>query len=277
MTRHWVSFGVLWVILTAVTELLLFMPFPTVGSEFAQESDDIVRYLLAIGAPVFAMAISVIIYSMFQFRAKDMTETGASFRGTGLFPKAWLVVTGGLAAAVMIHPGLTGLAHLQDNAGDSGWGDAVTSGEEDVVIVNVTGFRWQWSFEYPDLGIELIGNAEPLVVPIHHKVRFNVNSTDVVHSFWVPAWRMKIDAIPGRTTFMTVEPDKLGWSNWDRFPQWSDEAQPSGDETDAIRIQCAELCGADHGLMRFDLRVVSEEEWDAWVAERQAQARARGN
>ena len=110
MTRHFVSFAVLWAVLTAVTELLLFMPFPIEGSEFAKESDGIVRYLLAIGTPVFAMAISVIIDSMFQFRAKDMTETGATFRGTGIFPKAWLVVTGGLAAAVMIYPGLTGEA-----------------------------------------------------------------------------------------------------------------------------------------------------------------------
>lgn len=270
MTRHFVSFAVLWAVLTAVTELLLFMPFPIEGSEFAKESDGIVRYLLAIGTPVFAMAISVIIYSMFQFRAKDMTETGATFRGTGIFPKAWLVVTGGLAAAVMIYPGLTGLAGLQDNADESGWGDSVKSGQDHVVIVNVTGFRWDWSFEYPDLGIELIGHKEPLVVPEHYKVQFRIKSTDVVHSFWVPAWRMKIDAIPGRTTFMTVEPDKLGWSNWSRFPQWSDTANPTGTENDVFRVQCAELCGADHGLMRFDLRIVDEDTWQTWVKEHQA-------
>ncbi len=272
MTRHFVSLAVLWVILTAVVETMLFVDlFPTVGSEFAQESDDIVRYLLIIGIPVFTMAVSVIIYAMLQFRASEDTDTGAGFRGTGLFPKMWLVVTGGLAAAVMIHPGLTGLAGLQDTNSGSGWGEV-----EDIDLeVNVTGFRWSWSFEYPEAGITLIGNNEPLVVPAHRRVRFNVNSTDVVHSFWVPAWRLKIDAIPGRTTFLTVTPEEEGFSNWSRFPQWSEGAE--GEVDDAFRVQCAELCGSDHGLMRFDLRVVSPEEFDAWVAEKQEQARARGN
>ncbi|MCA9832059.1 MAG: cytochrome c oxidase subunit II [Dehalococcoidia bacterium] len=275
MTRHFVSLAVLWVFVTAVVETLLFVDlFPTVGSEFAQESDDIVRYLLAIGIPVFAMAVSVIIYAMFQFRAKEDTETGAGFRGTGLFPKAWLVVTGGMAAAVMIYPGLIDLAKLQNTNSGSGWGEVDNIDLE----VSVTGFRWAWQFEYPEYGITLLGNTEPLVIPADERVRFSVDSTDVVHSFWVPAWRLKIDAIPGRTTFITVTPDKEGWSNWKRFPQWSDETEGmAGESDDSFRVQCAELCGSDHGFMRFDLRVVSREEFDQWVADKQAQAQAKGN
>ena len=116
----------------------------------------------------------------------------------------WVFATSALALAVMIYPGLIGLARLQDDATGNGWGD-----KEADLIIEATGFRWAWTFRYPEQDIDLIGSGQPLVLPLETSIRFNINSTDVVHSFWVPAFRMKIDAMPGRETFVTIETTKL--------------------------------------------------------------------
>lgn len=253
MSRHVVSVVLLWIALTAAGEALVLVDlFPVEASEFAKESDEIFILLMYIGIPVWAFAVAVVIYAMLQFRQQRPGETGPTWRGTGIAPKLWVLVTGALAAAVMIHPGLTGLAKLQDDATGYGWGD-----RDAELVIEATGFRWAWQFAYPEQEIELIGHAQPLVLPLHTKIRFNITSTDVVHSLWIPAFRMKIDAIPGRTTFVTVETTELG------------EFHPT-DKNSAFRVQCAELCGEDHQLMNFPIRVVEQEEFEEWVREMQS-------
>jgi cytochrome c oxidase subunit 2 len=257
-----VTFALLWIALTlAGWSLILVNLFPVEASEFAEESDGIFVFLMIIGIPVWAFAVAVVIYAVLQFRQQKAGETGPTWRGTGLAPKMWVLSTSVLAVAVMIYPGLIGLARLQDDATGFGWGN-----KEAELTIEATGFRWAWSFRYPEQDIDLIGSAEPLVLPIHTSIRFNINSTDVVHSFWVPAFRMKIDAMPGRETFVTIETTKLG------------EFHPS-DKNSAFRVQCAELCGEDHQLMYFPIHVVTEEEFEAWVEEQQAaeQTQAGGN
>jgi cytochrome c oxidase subunit 2 len=247
----------LWIALTAAGEALMLLDlFPVEASEFAKESDEIFLLLMYIGIPVWAFAVAVVIYGILQFRQQKAGETGATFRGTGLAPRLWVLITAGLATAVMIHPGLTGLAKLQDDSTGYGWGDR----EADMVL-NVTARQFMWEVEYPAEGIKLQairGNApQPLTLPVHTKIRFNINSTDVVHSFWVPAWRMKIDAMPGRTTFVTIETTSTG-----EFHQTNKDS--------AFRIQCAELCGEGHQTMDFPIRVVERGEYEAWLREMQA-------
>lgn len=253
MGRHIVSILVIWVVLAALGELLLLVPlFPTVGSESAKEFDDIFRFLLYLGIPVFMLVVTVVGYGIFVWRSKGPDGDGPAFRGEGLIPKVWLLVTGGLAVFVMIYPGLTGLAELQAKSDGNGWGE-----EEAEVVVDVQAFQFSFSMTYVNEGFTVnVAQGGELVLPVDTRARFNVTSTDVVHSFWIPAFRLKIDAIPGRTTFFTVEPDKLG--NYD------DDA--------AYRVQCAELCGLNHALMTFPIRVVPEAEYEAWVAEQTGEA-----
>jgi len=270
MTRHIVTVVVLWAVLTAVGELLVFAPlFPTVGAKSAEEFDKIFRILITIGIPVFMFVIAVLSYSFVRFGSRGApSEDGPAHRGVGLVPKLWLAITGALAIGVMIYPGMTSLAHLQASGSGMGWGD-----EDAEIEVNVTAYQFAWDLEYrladqpaeqPGVKINLATNfgtddqgekiTPALMLPIDKSVRFNVNSIDVVHSFWIPAFRMKIDAMPGRTTFFTVTPDKLG----------------AYEDDDAYRIQCAELCGMDHSLMRFPVRVVEAAEFDEWITELQA-------
>ncbi len=246
--KHLISVAIFWAFLTAIGELLVFADlFPTVGSHEAEDFDSIFRFLLILGIPVFTFVIAVVVYAILSFRVRGdrPQDDGPPIRGRGWVPRVWLVITGGLAIFVMIHPGLTGLAKLQSTASGYGWGET----EADLEI-DVTAFMWQWTFTYPD-GTEVsAAKGKEIVIPVNKSVQFNVNSIDVVHSLWIPAFRMKIDAIPGRTTFMTVKPTELG----------------AYDEDQAYRVQCAELCGLDHSKMWLPVRVVTESEYEAWLA-----------
>ena len=87
-------------------------------------------------------------------------------------------------------------------------------------------------------------------------VRFEITSRDVLHSFWIPAFRAKIDAVPGLTTTTYATPDRIG----------------SFDEDINYRLQCVELCGVGHGEMTIPVRVVEQSQFDDWIAQ-QAQVR----
>ncbi len=244
--RHFVTAGLIWVVLTAVGELLVVADlYPTVGSAEAEDFDEIFKFLLLLGIPVFTFVVATVIYAMLAFSSKTGEEEGPPIKGTGWFPRMWLIVTGGLAAFIMVYPGLTGLAKLQGEAGAYGWGE----GEPELVI-QTTAAQFNWAFVYPDGTKVDITRGKELVIPVDTKIRFEIDSVDVIHSMWIPAFRMKIDAIPGRTTFMTVEPHTLG--------------EYASDQS--FRVQCAELCGLDHAIMNFPIRVVEHGEYEQWLA-----------
>ena len=248
MAKHIVSTAVLWAVLTAIGEALIWSPiFPTTGSTEAHDFDHIFRTLLIMGIPVFTFVVAILAYAMLEFRTKgEPAMNAAALRGRGgIVPKVWLAVTSLLAVAVIIHPGLTGLAKLQGDKNGFGWGST-----EFDLLIRVTAFQWSWQFEYPESGVTLAGAGRTLMLPDGARVRFEVQSTDVIHSVWIPAFRMKIDAIPGRTTFFTVDIDREGAFQGDS----------------AYRIQCAELCGLSHGSMSFPINVVSAEEFRQWIA-----------
>lgn len=247
---HLISTALLWIVLTVIGEFLAFTDlYPTVGSAEAQDFNDIFQYLLIVGVPVYTFVLAVLFYSFTRFRTAGPEDDAPNIRGTGLIPRVWLVVTAALAVSVMIYPGLTGLATLRETDADYGFGEAV---EEDAVVIDVTGFRWAWTVQYADYDIRQDSFAAgEIVIPLERQVVFRVNSTDVIHSFWIPAFRMKIDAIPGRTTQLSLTPTRLG--------AFTDDV--------AYRVQCAELCGLDHSKMSMPVRVVSEEEFEAWLAE----------
>jgi cytochrome c oxidase subunit 2 len=132
-----------------------------------------------------------------------------------------------------------------------------TSDQEPDLVVDVTAFQWQWSFDYPDAGVTVVGgpgdDVPELVLPAQSTVRFDLRSLDVVHSFWITAFRFKRDVIPGSPSSFTVD---IG----DRVGNYPDAGV------------CAEYCGLDHAFMRFDVRVLEPAEFDAWLADQVARA-----
>jgi cytochrome c oxidase subunit 2 len=126
----------------------------------------------------------------------------------------------------------------------------VPEGEPDLVI-EVTGFQWQWQFDYPSSGARVVGGEDvtpELVLPAGQTVRFDLTSVDVIHSFWIPGFRFKRDLFPGETTSFQV-----------------DVGQRTGSFPD-VGV-CAEFCGLDHHKMQFSVRVVTPDEFDRWSRE----------
>lgn len=127
--------------------------------------------------------------------------------------------------------------------------DTITarSGTPDLGV-EVTGFQWGWRFRYPAQGVTVAGDANrppTLVLPVGAHVRLRLSAADVIHSFFVPAFLVKRDMIPGVDNALEVHPTTEG----------------------TFRGLCAEFCGLDHWRMTFDVRVVSPAEFQAFIAE----------
>ena len=141
--------------------------------------------------------------------------------------------------------------------------DAVLQKSDDPdTIINVIGQKWSWTFNYmeednPDIGTNAheVGTLEvipDLYLPVDQTVRFNLQSADVIHSFWVPSFYFKMDVIPGHPNSFEVTPNRLGTYDG----------------------KCAELCGQYHALMLFKVHVVTQEEYAAHVKELAANGNA---
>ncbi len=139
--------------------------------------------------------------------------------------------------------------------------EILTLDNDQSQTVNVVGFRWSWAFNYLDEDVYAIGmpadsqiiSEDPaiaetqmatLVLPVDEKVRFELTSPDVIHSFWVPQFLFKMDVIPGKTNAFELTPDKIG----------------------TFVGKCAELCGTYHSQMLFNVKVVERAEFDEYVA-----------
>jgi cytochrome c oxidase subunit 2 len=113
--------------------------------------------------------------------------------------------------------------------------------------VAVTAFRWSWEFAYPGTGIRTIGtpmHPPTLYLPVRRTTEIDVTSLDVTHSFWVPAFLFKRDAIPGFMNRFDVTPSRVG----------------------DFQGRCAQFCGLDHALMTFKVRVVADAAYDRFLA-----------
>lgn len=237
MRRDWVRMATIWAILTLVLEVLVFTwsMLPEGYAREADIADEAYVILLAFAAPVFAFVMAMLITSAWRHRVKPEgppTEDGPPVETNKRVLTIWLTVTSLLALTILVFPGFTGLAALgEDNSAD--------------LVVEVRAARWFWDITYPNGGT----TSDELVVPVDKRVRFDVTSTDILHSFWVPAFRSKIDAVPGRTTELYVTPERTGSM-----------------ETDSnLRVQCAELCGVGHADMAIPVRVVEGPEFEAWM------------
>jgi cytochrome c oxidase subunit 2 len=124
--------------------------------------------------------------------------------------------------------------------------DTVSAGERPQLVVNVTGAKWEWHFNYPGYGIDLYSGAvghQDLVVPTGEAIRFRLTSVDVIHAFWIPQLRYKHDLIPGSTQNVTLTFSRPG----------------------LFAGECAEFCGLLHSDMVFNARAVSPAAFASWA------------
>jgi cytochrome c oxidase subunit 2 len=130
----------------------------------------------------------------------------------------------------------------------------IETAEANEMKVRVVGEQFTWTFYYPGKGGGKEIASNQLYLPKDKAILFDVQSKDVLHDFWVPAFRQKIDAVPGITTHIRVRPVKTG-----TFP-----------------VVCAELCGLGHSVMRQSAHVVTPDAYDKWFAAAKAKAAGGG-
>ena len=215
--------------------------FPTAASEEAGPIDTLWDVLLIVSVPIFVLTQTIVLYSVWRFRMRPGEELkdGPPIHGNTRLEVIWTAIPAIILVALCSYAYVV----LRD----------IETAEASEMKVRVVGEQFTWTFYYPgeDGGKEVASNQ--LYVPKGKQVRFDVQSKDVLHDFWVPAFRQKIDAVPGITTRFRVKPTKTG-----TFP-----------------VVCAELCGLGHSVMRQSAHVVAPGEFDKWLADLRAKGQPR--
>jgi cytochrome c oxidase subunit 2 len=211
--------------------------FPAQGDTAADQIDTVYDVLLICSVPVFVLVMTIAIYSVVRFRAKpgDMGD-GPPIHGNTRLEIIWVTIPFLMVSALAAY----------------GWIvlDDIEAKKPNEMVVRVIGQQFTWSFEYPG---ERVSSTE-LVLPEDRPIDFRIRSRDVVHSFWVPQFRLKSDAVPGLTTKIRLTPDRVG----------------------RYQVVCAELCGIGHATMRQLVRVVPAREFNSWLDRRRQPAGGGG-
>ena len=203
--------------------------FPTGASKQAHRIDTLWDVLLIASVPVFVLVEVVVLYCVVRFRMKPGEELkdGPPIHGNTTLEIVWTAIPAILLVALCTYSYVV----LTD----------VEKAQADTMNIRVVGQQFTWTFYYQRDGKEI---ASPqLYVPLNRPIKFVVQSRDVIHDFWVPAFRMKIDAVPGIDTSIRATPNRAG-----TYP-----------------VVCAELCGLGHSTMRQTAHVVSRQEFDTWL------------
>jgi cytochrome c oxidase subunit II len=211
--------------------------FPKSASGSAHKIDTLYDVLLICSVPIFVLVMTVAIYSVIKFRARPGdTRDGAPIHGHTTLEIVWVTVPFLLVTGLAIY----GWVVLND----------IEAKQPNELVVNVTGQQFIWNFDYPQQRVK----SQELVLPKGRPVHFRIHTKDVIHSFWVPEFRLKSDAVPGLTTNVRLTPDRVGH----------------------YQVVCAELCGVGHATMRADVRVLPQTQFASWARRNQKGPAAAG-
>jgi cytochrome c oxidase subunit 2 len=206
------------------------------------EFQDLFSIFAPIAAAVFAVVLLAYVLIVVRFRrrrgAGDATPPQPSDRWR--WEVAYAAVLA-VIAAVIITLSLRAVDRVDKLSASPG------------AIIDVTAFKWQWAFSYRGQGVSVAGQEgeyPEMAVPVNTTVRFTLRSRDVIHAFWIPDVRFKRDAFPNRTTEFDLTFGRTGRMNG----------------------FCAEFCGLDHTIMRFDVLVLPPGEYRQWLVEHRGSA-----
>jgi cytochrome c oxidase subunit II len=208
--------------------------FPVQASTQAHNSDRLYHVLVDASIPIFVLVVTVILYSVWQFRMKPGEELkdGPPIHGNTRLEVFWTTIP----ALILLGLVSYSFVILNDN-------EKKPSGVPEIQI-GVTGQQFYWSYQYPP---SVTGGAPlssyELYIPEGDTVYFNMHSKDVIHAFWIPAFRLQEDVVPGITTHYRATPDRLG-----TYP-----------------VVCNLLCGLGHSTMRSAVHVVPPAQFRAWL------------
>jgi cytochrome c oxidase subunit II len=226
--------------------------FQTPVTPIAQEQYDLHLYLFWVCVVIFVGVFGVMFYALFKHR-KSVGHQAAQFHENTTVEIVWTLIPF-LILVCMAYPATKTIISMKDTSAPD-------------MTVKVTGYQWKWNYDYMEQGFDFystlttplaqIENREPkgpnyllevdnpLVVPVDTRVRVLLTAGDVIHSWWVPAFGVKQDAIPGFVRDSWFKAEKVG----------------------TYRGQCAELCGKEHGFMPVVVEVKSKDDYAKWLGE----------
>jgi cytochrome c oxidase subunit 2 len=229
--RHFITAAVAVIVVTILLILGLnnIQLLPIQASAQAVPIDDLFHLEFKVIAFLFALIVVFMVYSMVFFRRRkgDLTDA-ENITGNNKLEIAWTVAP---LVTVLAFAYLGGVSLAETVRPDP-----------KPIEVKVTGLQWSWRFEYPELGII----SDELILPVNRQALLKLTSADVIHSFWVPEFRVKQDALPGGEEFvreLRITPTQLG--------EW--------------KVRCAELCGLQHTTMESPVKVLRQADYEAWV------------
>jgi cytochrome c oxidase subunit 2 len=216
------------------------LPGPVVTQQ-GREAADLYLPIFIIAVIVFVLVEGILIVAALRFRRKRGDDAlPAQTHGHNGLELLWTAIPALVVSALFV---VSTSVLLKVDA------VSATPG----VTVDVTGFQWQWTFDYNDQGLSFTGTGQDgpeMVVPVDETIHIRLHATDVIHSFYVPQFFRKLDVVPGRIN----------------------EFQVIVEEEGTYGGQCAEFCGLSHADMYFTVRAVDRPTFDQWVAEEQAKA-----
>jgi cytochrome c oxidase subunit 2 len=223
--------------------LIVLATLPPQASAQAPSVDNLYFYFLGFSGIIFGIVVLFLLVAIYRFRARPNDDRD----GSNLHGITWLeVLWTAIPFVIVLTCAFAGWTVLNDNNVS---GAAEKSGER----IHITAYQFGWKFSYLNEGIK---DAPDLVVPVNKPIAFDLTTMDVMHSFWVPAWRMQMGATPAQTNYASATPTEIG----------------------SFDIVCAYLCGIGHtqmnsavegGLVK-KVRVVSQADFDKWVATEKA-------
>jgi cytochrome c oxidase subunit 2 len=205
--------------------------FPTDASTQASNIRTFYDVMIIVSVPIFVLVATVILYSVWKFRMRPGQELqdGPPIHGNTRLEVVWTAVPAFLILGLCTYA----FTVLQSNE----------KNHPGAMVVNVTARQFAFEFSYPRSAGPQVVSAD-LYLPNDQPVLFKLRSLDVIHSFFVPQFSEKIDAVPGITTTLRVTPTRIG-----TYP-----------------VECTELCGAGHSLMRSAVHVLSPPAFRAWLS-----------
>ena len=220
-------YGVLAGILASLVAVLV--PWlPTSASEEMDRIEFVFWFTTVICIAVFAVVAAAIVYSVLKFRVQPEDDTdGPPIHGHTGLEIVWTAIPAVLVTAISVVSAV--VLAKNDDAGPN------------PIRIAVTAQQFAWKFEYP--GDDKLTSGE-LVLPVGQAVKLTLRSLDVIHSFWVPEFGQKSDAVPGIETTLVITPNRKG----------------------KFSIMCTELCGLGHATMRASVRVVEQAEYERFLA-----------
>ncbi len=219
--------------------------FPEQASSQAGPIDTLWDVLVICSVPIFVGVAIIVLYAARLFRQLPGEEEldGPPIHGNTTIEIVWTTIPAVMLVALCTYAYVV----LRDIEG------APARAATPEMRVAVTGEQFAWSYKYQGADHKAVATTQ-LYLPEGRSVKLDIRSKDVIHDFWVPAFRMKVDAVPGVTTGYRVTPTKVG-----TFPS-----------------VCAELCGLGHAFMRSTVHVLPPAEFDAWLKKQSAGAGASG-